>query len=248
MANFSPLNKYTLYILDKMIAKYQLKPPFLDGGCGTGYVSKHLALKGWAGKAIDLSEDAIRISKENLSSFDKVKVLKQEILEQKGKFNTIILFDVIEHIKDDEEVLRKINQLLNIDGHVLLALTSNQKEWRWDDEFYGHYRRYSKEDIIFKLNKTGFKPNEFIEYTFPVFWLIRILYTTILKSPKIDIKNKAQRTNVSALSTAWRMPALFSVIIKLDFLWEIIFFLQYLFFRKLTSYGFAILAVAEKSK
>lgn len=246
MANFSPLNNYTLYILDKMIAKYQLKSPFLDGGCGTGYVSRHLAMKGWEGKAIDLSAEAVRISKRELSSFRKVRVAREGILNQREKFNTIILFDVIEHIKDDEKVLRKINQLLNPKGYVLLALTSNPREWRWDDEFYGHYRRYSKNDIRYKLIGAEFKPIAFIEYTFPVFWFIRLLYTTVLKSPKINFTDKAKRTSVSAISSAWKMPFLLSLIVKLDFFWKIVFFLQYLFFSKLTSFGFAMLVVAEK--
>lgn len=248
MANFSPLNDFTLYILDKMIAKYQLKSPFLDGGCGTGYVSRHLAMKGWRGKAIDLSEEAVRISKENLSSFDKVNVAKEGILNQKDKFNTVILFDVIEHIEDDEKVLRKINKLLNTKGYVLLALTSNPREWRWDDEFYGHYRRYSVEDIRSKLIKAGFKPKEFIEYTFPIFWFMRRLYTTILKPPKINFIDKAKRTSISATSSAWKLPFLLSLIMKLDFFWKTVFFLQYLFFSKFISFGFAMLAVAEKPK
>lgn len=246
MANFSPLNNYTLYIFDKIIAKYQLKSPFLDGGCGTGYVSRYLAMKGWEGKAIDLSEDAVRVSRENLSYFDKVKVAKEGILNQKGKFNTVILFDVIEHIKDDEKVLRKINQLLNPNGFVLLALTSNPKEWRWDDEFYGHYRRYNENDIRTKLIKANLEPKDFVEYTFPVFWLIRRLYTTIQKPPQINLKDKVKRTDTSAISSSWSIPPLFQVIIKLDLLWRIIFFFQYHFFKKNISSGFAMLVLAQK--
>lgn len=246
MANFAPLNNYTLYILDKIIAKYQLKSPFLDGGCGTGYVSRHLAMKGWEGKAIDLSEDAVRVSRENLSSFDKVKVAKEGILNQKGKYNTVILFDVIEHIKDDKKVLRKISQLLNLRGHVLLALTSNPKEWRWDDEFYGHYRRYSESDIRNKLMKVGLEPKDIIEYTFPAFWLIRRLYTGIQKPPHVNFKDKVKRTEMSAISSSWHIPYLFQLIIRLDFLWRIIFFFQYHFFKNNISSGFAMLVLAQK--
>lgn len=248
MANFIPLNDYTMYILDKMIVKYHLKPPFLDGGCGTGYVSKFLATRGWQGKAIDLSDEAIRITKKNLSSFKKIQVLKQEILNQKGKFNTIILFDVLEHIKDDNKVLRKINQLLNPGGYVILALTSNPKEWRWDDEFYGHYRRYTEDDIKYKLIKTGYKPRDFIEYTFPVFWLIRVIYTSIIKPPKANFYDKAERTNTSGIFSAWNIPPLLNIILKLDFFWKTVFFIQYLFFRNVTSFGFAMLVVANKPR
>lgn len=248
MANFTPLNNYTLYLLDKIIVKYELEQPFLDAGCGTGYVSRYLAMKGWQGKAIDMSEEVLRICRKKLFSFDSVRISKESILDQKGKFNTVILFDVIEHMKDDEKVLRKINSLLTPNGYMIMALTSNPKEWRWDDEFYGHYRRYSEKDVRSKLIRVGFKPSEFIEYTFPVFWFIRILYTTVLRPPKVDLNNKMKRTSMSAVSSAWRMPSLFSAMIKFDALWKIIFIFQYLFFRKFTSHGFAMIVVAKKGK
>lgn len=237
-----------LYILDKLIVKYQLKPPFLDVGCGTGYASKYFANKGWGGKAIDISASAIEIARKNLISFKMVKIAREGISNKVGKFNTIILFDVIEHIEDDEQVLKKIYQLLNPNGYILLALTSNPKEWRWDDEFYGHYRRYSKNDIKTKLKKTGFDQLEFVEYTFPIFWLIRRIYTSILRPPKVNFQDKAERTSMSAVSSSWSIPFLLSAVEKLDFLWKIIFFLQYLLFKRFTSWGFAMLVIARKPK
>lgn len=247
MANFSPLNNYMLYVFDKLILKYGLKPPFLDAGCGSGYASKYLALKGWKGKAIDLSAEAIKLSQKELSSFQNVKVTQEGILSQKENFNTIILFDVIEHIEDDEKMLRKTNQLLNSRGNLILALTSNPKEWRWDDEFYGHFRRYTEDDIRKKLIKAGFEPKEFIESTFPIFWFIRRLYTSLVKPPEMDFRDKGKRTNASATSTAWKISGLFNILIKLSFLWELVFFIQYIFFKRFTSYGFGMLVVAQKS-
>lgn len=236
-----------LYIFDKLILEYRLKQPFLDGGCGLGYASRHLALKGWKGKAIDLSSEAVRISKKELSSFKNVKVAKEGILNQKENFNIIMLFDVIEHIKDDEKVLRKVNQLLNSQGYLLLALTSNLKEWRWDDEFYGHFRRYTENSIKEKLIKAGFEPKEFIEYTFPIFWFIRRLYTFLLKPKEMDFKDKEKRTRLSAISSSWEIPSIFNIIMKLDFLWNLVFYIQYHFFKKFTSFGFGMYVLAQKS-
>lgn len=248
MANFSPFNNYMLYVFDKLIAQYRLKPPFLDAGCGIGYASRHLAMKGWGGKAIDLSGKAIKMSRENLSSFPEVEVKKESILNQKDKYNTIFLFDVLEHIKDDVKILKKINSLLAPGGYLVLALTSNPREWRWDDEFYGHYRRYSARDIETKLKSTGLKPQDFIEYTFPVFWLIRRIYTAVLIPPKVNYSDKEKRTKQSALSSAWRIPAFASLIVNLTPFWNMVFFLQYLLFKKSTSWGFAMFVLAKKSE
>lgn len=248
MANFSPLNNYILFLVNRVVQNYQLKPPFLDAGSGTGYASKYLAMRGWAGKAIDLSPKALEITKKSLLPFNKVKVMREDIMIQKGKFNTILLFDVIEHIKDDEKVLKKINHLLNPGGYLLLALTSNPKEWRWDDEFYGHYRRYSENDIKDKLRKVGLEPVSFTEYTFPFFWLIRRLYTAILKPPKTNFIDKKSRTSESAISYPWKTSSMLSAVIRMQFLWNIVFFLQYTFFKKFTAFGFGMLVLVQRPK
>lgn len=247
MANFSPLNDYILYIFDKIIPKYNLKPPFLDAGCGTGYVSKYLASKGWAGKAIDLSSEAINICKKELSHFSEVKVAKQGILNQKEKFSTIIMIDVIEHLKNDDEVLRKISSILTPNGYIILAFTSNPKEWRWDDDFYGHYRRYTEKDIKRKLKRAGLEPEEFIEYTFPSFWLIRRIYTSFQKPTVLNFKNKAKRTDLSSTSSSWNVSPIFRQFMGLKFFWKIIFYIQFHFFKRFTTQGFATLVVAKKS-
>lgn len=247
MANFSPLNDYVLYIFNILIPKYKLKPPFLDAGCGVGYASKYLASRGWDGKAIDLSSDAIKITRKELSQLPKVKVAKQGILDQKGEFNTIVMIDVIEHMKNDKEVLQKINTLLAHNGYILLAFTSNPREWRWDDDFYGHYRRYTVKDIRNKLKKSGLNPKEFIEYTFPTFWFIRRLYTFLQKPPKENFKDKTKRTNSSSTSSSWKTSPLFKQFMALKYLWNVIFFIQFHFFKKFTKYGFAALVVAQKS-
>lgn len=246
MANFSPLNNYTLFLVNRVIQDYQLKPPFLDAGCGTGYVSKYLAMRGWTGKAIDLSPKALEITKKSLLTFNKVKVMREGIMTQKGKYNTILLFDVIEHIKDDEKVLEKIKHLLNPGGYLLIALTSNPKEWRWDDEFYGHYRRYSENDIKDKLRKAGLESVSFIEYTFPFFWLIRRLYTAILKPPKTNFTDKERRTSESAISFPWKTSSMLSAVIGMHFLWNTVFFLQYTLFKKFTAYGFGMLVLVQR--
>jgi len=53
------------------------------------------------------------------------------------------LFDVLEHIKNDQQVLRKLSSLLVKGGFLVMAVPSNPDEWSWDDDFYGHFRRYN---------------------------------------------------------------------------------------------------------
>lgn len=184
MANFKPLNNYSLFLLDKFIEKYKIKSPFLDVACGNGYLSKHLAKKGWVGAPIDYSAKSIVIAQENLKESKKVKVKKKSFSETSGKFNTVLMFDILEHIDDDIYALRKAHSLLLDNGHLIIACSSNPKEWRWDDNFYGHYRRYTEHELRKILIATGFKPITYYDYTFPVFWLLRKFWEVCKKEPK----------------------------------------------------------------
>ena len=247
MANFKPLNNYALFILNKLIKKYHLKPPFLDVACGTGYLSSHIGAMGWHGKAIDHSEQAVKIAKSDLKKYKNIIVEKKTFLKTSGKYKTVLMFDILEHIKDDTSALRKAHLLLSRRGHLVIATPSNPKEWRWDDNFYGHFRRYTRNELKAKLIKAGFKPIIFCDYTFPVFWALRRIYTKIISNKK-RVVDREKQTEQSSFSYAWNIPIILSILDKTSFLWLPIFIIQYVFFKKFISYGNALIVLAKKDK
>lgn len=245
MANFKPLNNYTLFVLNKLIGKYSLRDHFLDVACGTGYLSKHLAKKGWSGLAIDYSSKATRITKANLKEYKRIKVERKSLLKVSGKFHTVLMFDILEHIKDDLAALKKVNSLLSKDGYLVIATPSNPTEWRWDDDFYGHFRRYTPNEIKEKLIKTGFKPIVCYDYTFPFFWLLRRILTKLWRKRVIH-QNKRILTQESSFSYSWNIPIISALFNQISFLFYPIYLIQYLFFKSLISKGNAIIILAKK--
>ena len=151
MANFKPLKNYIFYCLDELIRRHSLEGPFLDIGCGIGDISLFLARKGWEGKAIDFSETAVQNARKNLSQFPKISIKHASLDQVEGTYNTILLMDVIEHIEGDLHVFEKVFQLLGPQGYLVISTPSNPREWRWDDDFYGHLRRYTSHEMKSKL-------------------------------------------------------------------------------------------------
>jgi SAM-dependent methyltransferase len=246
MANFLPLKNYIIYCIDRLVAKYKMSSPFLDAGCGIGDVSRHLAASGWRGKAIDSSPIAYENARKNLVAFNTMEVEKKSLLDATGAFSTILLLDALEHFENDIEVLRKIASLLIKGGYAVITVPSNPREWRWDDELYGHYHRYSPKDIKRKLIEAGLEPVELWDFTFPVFWILRKLYVVLLSSRLDQGKSKSKRTEESSAVSAWHIPFLSDFISHGSFLWGTILKLQFMLFRKYLEWGHEMIILAKK--
>ena len=245
MANFVPLKNYMLYCLDRFIGQHGLAGPFLEIGCGRGEVSAHLARKGWQGTAIDFSDAAIAEARVTLAPYPEIAVRNQPLVEVTGAWNTIILWDVLEHIDDDAAALRAIERLLFPGGRLLIAVPSNPREWRWDDDFYGHYRRYSVDDLTRRLTGAGLTPEAFWDFTFPVFWAMRRVYTRLKRATPAELDKEAA-TKASATRNAWEVPVVSQLLDHTAALWLPLYWLQFRLFRGATAMGHEFFALARK--
>jgi len=219
VANFVPLKQYMLYCLDRFVERYGMSGPFLEIGCGAGDVSAHLAQRGWSGVAIDASDEAIAAATRRLQAWPGVAVRRQTLATLAGEYPSIVMWDVLEHIDDDRRALARVAALLRPGGHVLIAVPSHPVEWRWDDEFYGHYRRYTVANLTAKLVEAGLTPLEFRDFTFPAYWAMRRVYTR-LKRPPAPAADRDAATRVSALRNAWDLPLLSSLLDRSAPLWR----------------------------
>lgn len=141
---------------------------FLDVGFGGGYFSRLLCEKGGTGLGISMNEEEVdtakRLSIKNglsgkvdfmLLSAKDVDTLANEI------FDVILCFEVLEHIRDDELVLRKLSRLLLPGGLLLISVPNERapivvKAGTRDEP--GHVRLgYTFTKIEEMLGKLGYK-------------------------------------------------------------------------------------------
>jgi hypothetical protein len=150
-------------------------------------------------------------------------------------------------MEKDRELLLILNQNLTTQeggGFLVISIPTNKKEWRWDDEFYGHQRRYEPEEIKNLLSQTGFAVKEFWDFTFPVFWLMRRLYTMLLRDKNLNRSQKKEElSKISTLNDAWDIGWM-TPIVNCKVWWKPVFFLQS-YFRK-TTLGHEALILAQK--
>lgn len=242
MANFAPLKSYMLFLMDACVKKYSVQPPFLDAGCGKGDVALYFAKKGWQGKAVDTSEQAIPFAEKTLKSYKNVCVSNENLLHETDKYNCVFLLDVLEHEKDDDAMLKKISGLTHSGGFLLLTVPVNPEEWGWDDEFYGHYRRYTLNEMNMLLASQNFEVRGIFNLTYPFFWALRKFYLRLFPK-KMAQGAPEERTQISTLHNAYGENAVLQALSSRAF-WLPVFVIQYML--KHSTRGFELLFVAQK--
>jgi 2-polyprenyl-3-methyl-5-hydroxy-6-metoxy-1,4-benzoquinol methylase len=162
-------NNFTYRNIVHFINKYSVnKSKALDIGCGAGNISFYIANKGIKVLGIDISAKAVKMCLESsknlrldkLTDFKVVNFPKESI---SGKFDLIIVSEVIEHLSDDKLALSKIFSMLNRGGVAIITTPSiNAPLYKLGyakgfDIRVGHLRRYSIKNLSEMCVKTGFK-------------------------------------------------------------------------------------------
>ena len=103
-----------------------------------------------------------------------------------SEFDVIGAFDVLEHIKEDEIVLKQMHKALKPGGIAIITVPQHRWLWSAVDEYACHVRRYSSNELHKKAYKAGFeiiRSTSFISVLLPAMYLSRLL-----KSNKTDMK------------------------------------------------------------
>lgn len=137
----------------------------LEIGSGIGLITEDLANIAPV-TATDISKDFCSMLKEKFWYRPDIKVVNWDATQSSGlddqKFDLIVAFNVLEHIKDDQEALENWRQMLNDEGQLVLLVPSSPGLFSNIDKAVGHYRRYEAT----KLKETLAKNFEIQECTF----------------------------------------------------------------------------------
>lgn len=216
------------------------KGAFLEVGMGAGDLILELAKKKYQGVGIDVSDEAVKIVREKLKNIKSdVKIQKRDFFDINENFNVVIFLEIIEHIKDDTRALKKIHTILNKDGHLIISAPAHKRDWDINDKWAGHYRRYEKNELQSKLERTGFKVIKLYNYGFPIANIANPIRNYLIKKEDLSEKNRKISTEKSGIDRNNQKK--FSFMIN-KFTMAPFLFLQKLFFNKDWGNGYIILA------
>jgi 2-polyprenyl-3-methyl-5-hydroxy-6-metoxy-1,4-benzoquinol methylase len=148
-----------------LLAPYSAGGLLLDIGCGDGAVVYAASRKGFEAYGVELSDFLIQYATAlypSIRVYKSITLLPSHIIQQ--GFQLILLRDVIEHLYEPQEELRKINAMLRRDGYLYLETVNTD-----DPEFsrcpatwthskpYEHPYLFSKAHVDRMLDAAGFK-------------------------------------------------------------------------------------------
>ena len=108
----------------------------------------------------------------------------------KGRINSAMSFNVLEHIPDDSAALRCIHDVLPRGGRFVAFVPAFPSIYGAMDRALGHVRRYTKRDLTLKMRKAGFRVVEARYVNLPGFF-VWFANGRILRSPGIPGGNRA---------------------------------------------------------
>ncbi len=133
----------------------------LEIGSGVGHITKFLLDRDLI-MATDMELKYLALLKNTFRNYKKITVERLDILwaevdrYRSYHLDSAVCFNVLEHIEQDETALRRIFDLLEPGGRLLLLVPSHPWLYGSLDRHLGHHRRYGKKELKRKLETTGF--------------------------------------------------------------------------------------------
>jgi 2-polyprenyl-3-methyl-5-hydroxy-6-metoxy-1,4-benzoquinol methylase len=157
----------------------------LEVGCACGYITRHLKDRNHRVTAIEINEEAATLAKPFCDRIIVADVERDDVLAQiNGKFDVIILGDILEHLIEPQEVLNACRDKLEEDGCVILSVP-NVAYWKQRIRLLFSSFDYTDEGILDKSHLRFFTLRSAKEMIDKCGFSIEYAGTTSTHMPKV---------------------------------------------------------------
>jgi SAM-dependent methyltransferase len=128
----------------------------LEVGCGPGIVVAALRSQGHDVWGVELGEPAVRAA---AAPYVTVGTRAEDLDGSfRDSIETVLLLDVIEHVEDDVAFLASVLSACPRCRCVIVTVPARPEVWSNYDEYFGHFRRYTRETLDGALRQAGVQP------------------------------------------------------------------------------------------
>lgn len=173
----------------------------LDLGCGMGGFLEGLAELGGAVFPSDVSVEGLARCRER--GFGSGVVSSGYALPYAdASFDLVCLFDAIEHIPDDHQVMREVARVLRPDGLCLVTVPAYQFLYANNDRIAQHQRRYTRGMLRQVFRQAGLKVER---NTHSNVFLFPLILPTVLAIKLLE-RLVARDLDPDHTNLSWPMP------------------------------------------
>ena len=178
----------------------------LEFGCGQGAVGARLASRAeYVGVEPDSRSHAVAASRiEPLGG--TVLLGDHTAVDSAAEFDLVCAFEVLEHIKDDEEAVVAWRGFIKPGGHLLLSVPAWQHRFGPTDRQVGHFRRYDPETLKELLGQAGFRDVRTILYGWPLGYALETVRNAVARRQLRDSTDADSMADRTAASGRFRQP------------------------------------------
>ena len=153
-------DKATLWIkyIHLLNDKYY-KDNFLEIGAGIGSFTEGYKKKIKNIHLTEIEKNNLDILKNKYRDNTNIHVYHHDFISNDQRFNTVAHYNVLEHIKNDEEEIHNCLKKISKNGYLVILVPAHNKLYSNLDKEVGHYRRYDK-----GCHKKSCKDSKYIKY------------------------------------------------------------------------------------
>jgi SAM-dependent methyltransferase len=148
----------------------------LDVGCGDGLFFDTLARFGESVEGVEPAEELVNGEGDGAR---RIHITPFDDTFQPGKrYSLILMLDVLEHIPDATQALRRVRDLLEPGGLFVVTVPAFPVLWTHHDDVNHHLVRYTKKSLSRALTNAGLAAAHceyFFHWTFPAKLVVRAM-------------------------------------------------------------------------
>lgn len=171
----------------------------LEIGAGSGTITERLASFGTV-TALEPSASLAAALRTRLAGRAAIVEGMLEHLDDSQRFDTAVMVNVLEHIPDDLDALRRVHAHLAEGGHLVLWVPAFESLYGRFDQMIGHHRRYRRTQLVERCRSAGFEIVDCRYANLPGFFAWWLIVRMLRRVPTAG--------GLSSLYDRWAVPAI----------------------------------------
>ena len=168
---------------DRILGLVEKNKKVLDVACASGYLADFLKQKNCLIDGIDIDSEAVKEAQKRCNAY-VLDISKDKV---PGKYDIIVLGDILEHLEDPLKILSSLKENLNNDGYIIVSIPNIVNIYPRLKIFFGNFD-YKEKGIFDRTHLKFFTRKSFKEFIKRAgFKIEKLEYTPIpiyLKFPK----------------------------------------------------------------